>query len=126
MKKLIFCCICMLAMMACGERNSIMGRWAMEIEGTGETSFIMPDDTLCIPELFIEKDTLYMGVRADGTMLNKEFVGIYTLANDEINITDRLGNVRTWVMEMTDDLLIFTSKEDSKIMIRLRRLKEDS
>ncbi|WP_163274025.1 hypothetical protein [Dysgonomonas sp. 511] len=125
MKKLIFCCICILAMMACGERNSIMGRWAMEIEGTGETSFVMPDDTLCTPELFIGRDTLYMGVRADGAMFNKEFIGIYTLTNDEINVTDRMGNVRTWVVEMTDDLLIFTSKDESDIIIRLRRLKEE-
>ncbi|NDV79997.1 hypothetical protein D0T57_13645 [Dysgonomonas sp. 511] len=112
-------------MMACGERNSIMGRWAMEIEGTGETSFVMPDDTLCTPELFIGRDTLYMGVRADGAMFNKEFIGIYTLTNDEINVTDRMGNVRTWVVEMTDDLLIFTSKDESDIIIRLRRLKEE-
>lgn len=48
MKKLVFCCLCIFALMACGERNAVIGRWAMEIDGTDETSIRLPDDTIIV------------------------------------------------------------------------------
>jgi hypothetical protein len=126
MRKLIFCCLCVFALVACGERNAIMGRWAMEIDETGETSFTLPDDTICSPELRFEYDTIYMDVRSDGEMVRSDFVGIYHNDGDQLKIVDRMGKEQQCKFVIKDDLMTVVDKDNpDKIIMQLRRIKEN-
>ncbi|MBK5720553.1 hypothetical protein JGH11_06685 [Dysgonomonas sp. Marseille-P4677] len=125
MKKLVFCCLCIFALMACGERNAIIGRWAMEIEGTGETSIRMPDDTIVSPELRFEYDTVYMDVKSDNGLVRSECMGIYTVTGNEMKITDSYGKQQICKYEIKDDILTVVDKDDpDKIIMRLRRIEK--
>ncbi len=124
MKKLVFCCLCILAFMACGERKSIMGRWAMEVEDSGATFFLLPDDTICKPELLIDRDTVYMEIRSDGIVTSREFLGVYAITNNELKVTNRMGDSRTCSYVIEGDSLIVSDKDDpNKIVMRLRRIE---
>lgn len=102
-----------------------MGRWAMEIEGTNETTIVMPDDSIVSPELRIEYDTIYMEVKSGGSMVNSKFVGIYSINEDEIRVVDRYGKEQTCKFVLKDDVLLISNKNDpDKIVMRLRRIKE--
>ncbi|HMM04352.1 MAG: hypothetical protein ACK5KN_04870 [Dysgonomonas sp.] len=125
MKKLVFCCLCILALMACGERNTITGRWAMEIDGTDETSIKMPDDTIVSPELRFEYDTVYMDVRTSEGSVRSQCIGIYTIKDDYVIITDSYGKQRKCKFILKDDILTVMDKDNpEKIVMRLRRIKE--
>lgn len=125
MKKLVFCCLCIFALMACGERNAIIGRWAMEIDGTDETSIKMPDDTIVSPELRFEYDTVYMDVRTSEGSVRSQCIGIYTIKGDSVIITDSYGKQRKCQFALKDDILTVMDKDDpEKIVMRLRRIKE--
>ncbi len=124
MKKLVFCCLCIFALMACGERNAVIGRWAMEIDGTDETSIRLPDDTIVSPELRFEYDTVYMDVKSDNGLVRSECMGVYTVDGNEMKITDSYGKQRLCRFEIKDDVLIVVDKDDpQKIIMRLRRIK---
>lgn len=124
MKKLVFCCLCIFALMACGERNAVIGRWAMEIDGTDETSIRLPDDTIVSPELRFEYDTVYMDVKSDNGLVRSECMGVYTVDGNEMKITDSYGKQRLYRFEIKDDVLIVVDKDDpQKIIMRLRRIK---
>jgi len=127
MKKLIFCCLCVLALMACGEHNAVAGRWAMEMEGSNDTAFLMPNDSICAPELRFFNDTIYLEVQVDGEIARNDFVGIYSIKNDEIRIVGRLGEERLCRYKIIDGdtMLISYLSEPDKIVMRLRKIKED-
>ncbi|MDU1890424.1 MAG: hypothetical protein E6767_07005 [Dysgonomonas sp.] len=125
MKKLIFCCIFLFILIACSENKSIMGRWAIEIEGTNETSILMFNDTVVCPELQINYDTIYMETKSDGVITDSQFVGIYSIHGDEIRAVDRYGKEQICRFVLEDDILIIYDKDNpDKIMMRLRRIKE--
>lgn len=124
MKKLVFCCLLILLFMACGERNAIAGRWAMEIEGTTENFIKMPDDSIVSPELRFEYDTIYMDVRSDGTVVKSECLGIYSIEDDLIKVTDRYGKQLLCRFDVKDNVLTIVDREDpKKILMRLKRIK---
>ncbi|MBB4036075.1 hypothetical protein GGR21_001976 [Dysgonomonas hofstadii] len=127
MKKLIFCCLCVLVFMACGESSGVTGRWAMEMEGTNDTAFLLPNDSICAPELHFFNDTIYLEVQVDGQIARNDFVGIYSMKNDEIKIVGRLGEERLCKFKIVDGdtMLISYLSEPDKIVMRLRKIKED-
>lgn len=126
MKKLVFCCLCIFALMACGERNAITGRWAMEIDGTNETSIKMADDTIVSPELRFEYDTIYMDVRTSEGSVSSQCIGVYSIKNDRVTITDNYGKKRECKFVLRDDVLTVLDKDDpDKVVMKLRRVKED-
>jgi len=126
MKKLIFCCFIVRALMACSERNAIAGRWAMEIDGTHETSFVLSDDSICSPELTIGNDTIYMEVKSDGQVVKREFIGVYSLKGDRLKVVNRKGEEQVCVYRIEDDKMILTTlAEPDKILMRLTKIKED-
>lgn len=126
MKKLIFGCILVLAAMACTEHATITGRWAMEIEGSGDTAFLLPDDTICAPELRFGNDTVYMEVRVDGKIVKRDFIGIYSTNRDEIKVVGRLGEERLCKYTIEDGVMLVSYlTEPDKIIMRLRKIKED-
>ncbi|MDR1883452.1 MAG: hypothetical protein LBR26_11830 [Prevotella sp.] len=124
MKKLVFCCLCIFVLMACGERNAIAGRWAMEIEGTNETFIKMADDTIVSPELRFEYDTVYMDVRTGKDSVSSRCLGIYAIDGDRVRITDSYGKQQEYTFTLKDDILTVKDKDDpEKIIMRLRRIK---
>jgi len=126
MKKLVFGCLLVLAMMACSEHSTVTGRWAMEIEGSGDTAFLLPDDTICAPELRFGNDTVYMEVRVDGKIVKRDFVGIYSTKQNEIRVVGRLGEERLCKYIIKDGVMLVSFlTEPDKIVMRLRKIKED-
>lgn len=126
MKKLIFCCLFVLVLMACTERNVVTGRWAMEIAGTNDTAFLLPNDTICSPELYFGNDTIYMEVKIDGQMVKRDFMGIYTIKQNEIKIVSRLGDERLCKYKIEDGtMIVWYVSDPDKIIMRLRKIKED-
>lgn len=124
MKKLVFCCLCIFALMACGERNAIIGRWAMEVEGTNESSIRMTDDTIVSPELRFEYDSVYMDVKSDSGLVRSECIGIYAVTGNEMKITDSYGKQQICKFDIKDDILTVVDKDDpKKIIMRLRRIQ---
>ncbi len=126
MKKLIFCCLCIFILMACGERNAIAGRWAMELDDSGDTSFLIANDSICSPELRFERDTIYMDIKNDGKTSSSTFVGIYSIKDDQIKVVDQLGKERICKFRIEDSIMTVTDiNEPDKIVMRLRRINED-
>ena len=126
MKKLTFCCLLIFALMACGERNAILGRWAMEIDGTGENFIKMPDDTIVSPELRFEYDTIYMEVRSNGTIINTECVGIYAIKGDQMKVIDRYGKEQLCKFIIDNNVMTVIDKDDpQKIIMRLKRIRDE-
>lgn len=123
MKKLTFCCLCIFALMACGERNAIIGSWSMEIEDTGASSLRMPDDTIVSPQLRFEYDTVYMDVKSNNGLVRSECLGIYTVNGDEMKITDSYGKQQVCRFDIKDNVMIVVDRDDpTKIIMRLRRI----
>lgn len=126
MKKLIFCCLCIFILMACSERNTIAGRWAMELDDSGDTSFLIANDSICSPELRFERDTIYMDIKNDGKTSSSTFVGIYSIKDDQIKVVDQLGKERICKFRIEDSIMTVTDiNEPDKIVMRLRRINED-
>ncbi|WP_029904251.1 hypothetical protein [Prevotella sp. 10(H)] len=126
MKQLILCCLCILALMACGERSNIMGRWAIVIEESDDTFIRMPDDTIVSPEILFEYDTVYMEVKSSQGTVKSECLGIYKVNGDYIKVTDRYGKQRECKFIIKEDMLTVMDKDDTdKVLMRLRRIKED-
>ncbi len=126
MKKLIFCCLCVLALMACTEKNSLSGRWAIEMEGSNDTAFILPNDTICSPELRFEYDTVYMDIKVDGKTVKSDFIGQYTTEENKLKIVNRMGEERLCVYRIVNDTMeVSYLTEPDKIIMRLHKIKED-
>jgi hypothetical protein len=112
--------------MACGERNAIAGRWAMELDDSGDTSFLIANDSICSPELRFERDTIYMDIKNDGKTSSSTFVGIYSIKDDQIKVVDQLGKERICKFRIEDSIMTVTDiNEPDKIVMRLRRINED-
>lgn len=126
MKKLIFCCLCVLALMACNERDkTITGRWAMQIEGTDENIIKMPDDTIIAPELYFTADTVHQIIDHQGVRLKNECIGRYFIEGDEMRFVDSYGNERYCLYTITNDEMIIVEKfNPKKEIMRLRRIEE--
>lgn len=126
MRKLVYCCLFVFILMACGERNAIQGHWAMEFEGTGETFVVMADDSICSSELQFGRDTIYMNVKSDGMVASREFIGKYKIENDLIKLTDRYGVQKDCIFAINEDVMtVFEKDRPDKAIMRLRRIKEE-
>ncbi|MDH6307721.1 putative lipoprotein NlpE involved in copper resistance [Dysgonomonas sp. PFB1-18] len=126
MKKLIFCCLCIFILMACGERHAIAGRWAMELDDSGDTSFLIANDSICSPELRFERDTIYMDIKNDGKTSSSTFMGIYSIKDDQIRVVDQLGKERICRFRIEDSIMTVTDiSQPDKIVMRLRRINEN-
>lgn len=126
MRKIVFCCLFVLVMMACSERGTIAGRWAMEMDGSCDTAFLMPNDTICAPELRFGSDTVYMEVKIDGKVVKRDFVGVYYVNKDEMKIVDRMGEERLCKYIIQDNVMLVSYLSDpDKIIMRLRKIEED-
>ncbi|MDR2956518.1 MAG: hypothetical protein LBV43_15705 [Prevotella sp.] len=133
MKKLVFCCLSVLVLIACGERRmavleeDVIGYWAMEFEGTNSTSIVMPDDTICTAGLMFNKDTIYMQVRSDGRLIENKFIGKYHVRDNKLTLVSRYGDKKQCEFNIRDgEMLVLNKDEIEAPVIRLRRIKVNS
>lgn len=127
MKQLISCFLFLFIIMACSSRPTISGRWAMEMDGNRDTVMIMNGDTIIAPELRIDRDSVYLEVKKNGTVCKTEFIGVYKMEGNQITITDRFGKQEIQKVELKDDILTVVDRDDpNKIIMRLIRIKEES
>ncbi|MFV0420527.1 MAG: hypothetical protein ACK5KT_17610 [Dysgonomonas sp.] len=128
MKKLVFCCLLVFILMACGEeRNNVLGRWSMEFESEHEPAYslLMPDDSICTSDLLFSGDTVYMQVKSDGRLVENEFVGKYTIKDNLLKLTNRYGKQKECIFFIEGNVMIVTDKDEpDKIIMRLRRIEE--
>lgn len=128
MRKLVFSCLFVFVLMACGEeRDRVLGRWSMEFEGDKEPvySLLMPDDSICTSDLLFSGDTVYMQVKSDGKVVENEFVGKYVVKDDSLRLTNRYGELRECKFTIEGNVMTVVDKDDPhKIIMRLRRIEE--
>lgn len=128
MKRLVFCCLLVFILMACGEeRNNVLGRWSMEFEGENEPAYslLMPDDSICTSDLLFSSDTVYMQVKSDGKLVENEFVGKYTVKDNLLKLTNRYGKQKECAFSIEGNVMTVIDKDDpDKIIMRLRRIDE--
>lgn len=128
MKKLVFCCLLVFILMACGEqRNNVLGRWSMEFEGGNEPAYslLMPDDSICTSDLLFSSDTVYMQVKSDGRLVENEFVGKYTVKDNLLKLTNRYGKQKECTFSIEGNVMTVIDKDEpDKIIMRLRRVEE--
>lgn len=114
--------------MACGEeRDSILGRWSMELEGGTEPvySLLMPDDSICTSDLLFNCDTVYVQVKSDDRIIENEFIAKYTLNDNSIKLTNRYGKQKECIFSIEGNIMTVADKDEpNKIIMRLRRLKD--
>ncbi|MDR2950415.1 MAG: hypothetical protein LBV71_14580 [Prevotella sp.] len=125
MKRLFFCFSFVIVLMACSTRPTIEGRWAMEMDHNQDTAFVVRGDTIVAPELRFERDTMYMEVRTNGVIARSECMGVYSIQDNLITVTGRMGEQQTHRFILKDDILTVVDKDDpNKIIMRLIRIKE--
>lgn len=128
MKKLIFCCLFVFILMACGEeRGNILGRWSMELEGENESAYslLMPDDSICTSDILFNRDTVYMQVKSDGRIIENEFLAKYTITDNSLKLTNRYGEQKECVFSIDGDIMTVVDRDEpEKIIMRLRRVQE--
>lgn len=127
MKKLVFLCVSILVLVACGEANPLVGRWAMESEQSDSPdNVVLAGDTVISPELRFDRDSVYMEVRSDGVIVKSEIMGIYAIKGDEIRVTDRYGKEQISRFFIKDGILTVVDKNNpDKVLMRLTRLRDE-
>ena len=124
MKQLFFCFSFVLILMACSTRQTIQGRWAMEMDHNQDTAIVVRGD-IVVPELRFERDTMYMEVRTNGVIARSECMGVYSIEDNLITVIDKMGEQRVNRFILKDDILTVIDKDDpGKIIMRLIRIKE--
>ena len=111
--------------MACSTQPTLEGRWAVEMEHNRDTAIILNGDTIVAPELKIDQDSMYLEIKTNGLVSKTECLGFYTINNNLITVTDRMGKQRTETFVLKDDVLTILDKDDpNKIIMRLVRIRE--
>jgi hypothetical protein len=97
----------------------------MEMDHNQDTAFVVRGDTIVAPELRFERDTMYMEVRTNGVIARSECMGVYSIQDNLITVTGRMGEQQTHRFILKDDILTVVDKDDpNKIIMRLIRIKE--
>lgn len=127
MRKLVFCCLSLFLLMACGGKTQdILGEWNMELVQGEHSSYsvVLADDTICTSELSFKKDTIYMQVKSDDKIVENVFVGKYIVDENILLITNNYGEQKKCEFEIKDDILIVKEQNaPDKIIMRLQRAK---
>lgn len=125
MKKLVFVCLFVFSLIACADRNPLVGRWAMIMEESENDSSVLRD-TLISSELRFDKDSVYIEVWSDGVKVRTDMLGVYTIDGDQITVTDRYGKQQVNKFVVKKDTLVIADKDDpNKILTQLIRIKRD-
>lgn len=125
MKQFFACFTLLFVIIACSNRPKIEGRWALEMNENRDTAILVNSDTIVTLELQVNRDSIYLETKKNGTVCKTEFLCGYIINNDEIRMTNQYGEQKTQKLILKDDTLVITDPNNSqKIIMRLTRIKE--